>query len=115
MLGKKINDITPEEWDNLNKKPTPLEAEKLVGRIEETLATYPAKYDPVEKPEHYNKGNIEAIDYIKQQLGDGFEDYCYGAVLKYLHRFRYKDGEQDLRKAKWYLEQVIKNMASRGE
>jgi hypothetical protein len=99
MLGKKINDITPEEWDNIGK-PTPF---------------YPAKYDPVEKPEHYNKGNIEAIEYIKQQLGDNFEDYCYGAVLKYLHRFRYKDGEQDLRKAKWYLEQMIKNMASRGE
>ena len=99
MLGKKINDITPEEWDNIGK-PTPF---------------YPAKYDPVEKPEHYNKGNIEAIEYIKQQLGDNFEDYCYGAVLKYLHRFRYKDGEQDLRKAKWYLEQMIKNTASRGE
>ena len=99
MLGKKINDITPEEWDNLGK-PAP---------------QYPSKYAPVEKPEHYNKGNIEAIEYIKQQLGDNFEDYCYGAVLKYLHRFRYKDGEQDLRKAKWYLEQMIKNTASRGE
>tara|TARA_R100000656_G_scaffold21877_2_gene19607 strand:+ start:2544 stop:2843 length:300 start_codon:yes stop_codon:yes gene_type:complete len=99
MLGKKINDITPEEWDNIGK-PTPF---------------YPSKYDPVEKPEHYNKGNIEAIAYIKQQLGDNFEDYCYGAVLKYLHRFRYKDGEQDLRKAKWYLEQMIKNMADMGE
>ena len=99
MLGKKINDITPEEWDNLGK-PAP---------------QYPSKYEPVEKPEHYNKGNIEAIEYIKQQLGDNFEDYCYGAVLKYLHRFRYKDGEQDLRKAKWYLEQMIKNTASRGE
>ena len=42
MLGKKINDITPEEWDNLGK-PAP---------------QYPSKYDPVEKPEHYNKGNI---------------------------------------------------------
>ena len=87
MLGKKINDITPEEWDNIGK-PTPF---------------YPAKYDPVEKPEHYNKGNIEAIEYIKQQLGDNFEDYCYGAVLKYLHRFRYKDVEKDLRNANWYL------------
>ena len=99
MLGKKINDITPEEWENIGK-PTPF---------------YSANYDPVEKPEHYNKGNIEDIEYIKQQLSDNFEDYCYGAVLKYLHRFRYKDGEQDLRKAKWYLEQMIKNMASRGE
>ena len=99
MRGKKINDITPEEWDSVGKS-TP---------------HYPAEYDPVEKPEHYNKGNIEAIDYIKQQLGINFEDYCYGVVLKYLHRFRYKDGVQDLRKAKWYLEQMIEDMADMGK
>ena len=30
-------------------------------------------YDPVEKPAHYNQGNIECIDYIRQVLGlDGF-------------------------------------------
>ena len=33
------------------------------------------KFDPVERPAHYNMGGIECIDYIKQVVGlDGFID-----------------------------------------
>ena len=68
----------------------------------------PAEWDAVTKPKHYNTGGIEAIDYIKQQLGDGFIEYCEGNALKYLHRWRYKEHPvQDLRKAKWYLDKMI--------
>ena len=42
----------------------------------------PEKWDAVTKPKHYNTGGIEAIDYIKQQLGDGFIEYCEGNTLK---------------------------------
>ena len=31
--------------------------------------------DYVNEPPHYLKGGIESIDYIKQQLGDGFKYY----------------------------------------
>ena len=99
MLGKKINDITPEEWDNIGK-PTPF---------------YPAKYDPVEKPEHYRRGKIECIDYIEQQTEEDSHfayGYCYGNTMKYLHRFRYKDGTKDLRKARWYLDKMIKTLSA---
>jgi hypothetical protein len=68
----------------------------------------PAEWDAVTKPKHYNTGGIEAIDYIKQQLGDGFIEYCEGNTLKYLHRWRYKEHPvQDLRKARWYLDKMI--------
>jgi hypothetical protein len=68
----------------------------------------PAEWDAVTKPQHYNTGGIEAIDYIKQQLGDGFIEYCEGNTLKYLHRWRYKEHPvQDLRKARWYLDKMI--------
>jgi hypothetical protein len=68
----------------------------------------PAEWDAVTKPKHYNTGGIEAIDYIKQQLGDGFIEYCEGNALKYLHRWRYKEHPvQDLRKARWYLDKMI--------
>ena len=68
----------------------------------------PAEWDAVTKPKHYNTGGIEAIDYIKQQLGDGFIEYCEGNTLKYLHRWRYKEHTvQDLRKARWYLDKMI--------
>jgi len=64
--------------------------------------------DVVNKPPHYNQGGMEAIDYIKQQLGEGIVDYCEGNVLKYLHRWRYKNGLQDLQKAQWYLNKMVK-------
>ena len=37
------------------------------------LAT-PQEWDAVSKPKHYNQGGTEAIDYIKQQLGEGIVD-----------------------------------------
>jgi len=88
-----INDATPSEWDAL-----PAGQKKWV------------KVDVIDKPEHYNKGGIEAIDYIKQQLGDDFSAYCEGNVHKYIHRYKYKNGVEDLRKARVYLEWLIKSM-----
>ena len=61
----------------------------------------------VNKPPHYNQGGVEAIDYIKQQLGEGIIEYCEGNVIKYLHRWRYKNGLQDLKKAQWYLNKMV--------
>jgi len=65
----------------------------------------------VNKPPHYNKGGIEAIDYIKQQLGTGFKGYLEGNVLKYIHRHKYKgSAKQDLEKARWYLDRLIEEL-----
>ena len=99
-----IDDATPEEWDKVN-------INKLGNTYADILSlAHKKEYDPVQKPIHYNNGDIEAIDYIKQQLGHEFQAYCYGSVIKYMHRFKYKDGLQDLKKAKWYLKQMIKDM-----
>lgn len=64
----------------------------------------------VDKPPHYNHGSIEAIEYIKQQLGTEFVSYCEGNVHKYLHRWKYKNGVEDLRKAQWYLNCMLENI-----
>lgn len=66
------------------------------------------KYDPVEKPVHYNLGGVECIDYIEQVLGlDGFIAYCHGNMLKYQHRYRYKNKPaEDMKKAEWYLRKM---------
>ena len=34
------------------------------------------------RPPHYNKGAVEAIDYIKQQLGTDFPAYLEGSAIK---------------------------------
>ena len=61
----------------------------------------------VERPPHYNKSKIEAIEYIQDTLGEGFTYYLEGNIKKYLHRFRYKNGKEDLAKAEWYLKKLI--------
>jgi len=68
--------------------------------------------DPVEKPFHYNTGEVECIDYIKQVLGqDGFIAYCHGNMIKYQHRYKYKSNPvEDMHKAKWYLEKMLETM-----
>lgn len=55
-------------------------------------------------PKHYNQGKIEVIDFIEdQQLG-----FHEGNVVKYVCRYKVKNGIEDLKKARWYLERLIK-------
>ena len=65
--------------------------------------------DNVNQPPHYNQAGIECIDAILAATGDGFEYYLQGNIMKYLWRYRYKNGVEDLRKAEWYLNKLIKN------
>lgn len=59
--------------------------------------------DPVNSPAHYTQGEMEVITAIE---GLGL-DYHQGNVLKYVARYRYKNGLEDLRKAKWYIDRLI--------
>tara|TARA_R100001086_G_scaffold70939_3_gene34003 strand:- start:1220 stop:1477 length:258 start_codon:yes stop_codon:yes gene_type:complete len=63
--------------------------------------------DNVNNPKHYNQAGIECIDAIRAATGDGFEYYLQGNILKYLWRYRYKNGVEDLNKAQWYLKLLI--------
>jgi len=63
--------------------------------------------DVVNNPKHYNQTGVECIDAIKAQTGDGYEYYLQGNIAKYLWRYRYKNGVEDLKKAQWYLNKLI--------
>jgi hypothetical protein len=75
--------------------------------------------DVVDSPLHYNQGNIECIDYIKDSMGlEGFTYYCEGNAKKYLHRFRSKNQVEDLRKATVYLQwltEALEDLQQDGE
>lgn len=60
--------------------------------------------DNVNSPSHYTDGNIEVIDIIE----DRKLDFLEGNVLKYLLRYKHKNGTEDLLKAQWYLNRLIK-------
>lgn len=66
--------------------------------------------DPVNKPVHYNQAGIECIDAIEAMTEKMSGDIAPHAanVLKYLWRCEYKNGLEDIRKAKWYLDRLEK-------
>lgn len=67
--------------------------------------------DPVEHPSHYTTGDIECIEAIKASLDTAeFLGYCQGNAIKYLWRWRYKGGSEDLRKARWYVERMLSTL-----
>ncbi len=63
--------------------------------------------DNVNSPPHYNQAGIECIDAIAAATDDGYEYYLQGNIIKYLWRYRYKNGNEDLRKARFYLNRLI--------
>jgi len=69
------------------------------------------QHDVVNHPAHYTQGSIEVIDFIEdQQLG-----YHAGNVIKYVSRYRYKNGLEDLKKARWYLDRLISTQVEGGK
>ena len=66
--------------------------------------------DNVHSPSHYNSGNIECIEAIKESMTpEAFRGYLKGNVQKYLWRYEYKNGLDDLHKARVYLNWLIEN------
>ena len=70
------------------------------------------KEDLVNNPKHYNQGEIECIDAIRAATNEGYGYYLQGNILKYVWRYRYKGGVEDLEKAKFYLDRLIKEVES---
>ena len=66
------------------------------------------KKDMVNHPPHYNQRGIECIDAIEAATGDGYEYYLQGNIIKYLWRYRYKNGIEDIDKAIFYLNKLRK-------
>jgi len=64
-------------------------------------------HDNVNSPPHYNQAGIECLDAIAAATDDGYEYYLQGNIIKYLWRYRYKNGNEDLRKARFYLNRLI--------
>ena len=68
------------------------------------------KSDNVNHPGHYTRGGIECIKAIEASMThEEFQGYCKGNVMKYIWRFREKNGLEDLKKAQVYLGWMIES------
>lgn len=95
------------------EKPEMTYAEYEFARKRRLNDATPEEWDAVSKPQHYNTGSIETIDYIVDVLG-AYDciHYCHGNVLKYLgSRLWNKNNPlEDAKKARWYLDKMISLM-----
>lgn len=67
------------------------------------------KNNKIDHPDHYTHGGIECIDAIEAATTglEGAEAVCTGNALKYLWRWKFKNGVEDLLKAMWYIQRLI--------
>lgn len=69
--------------------------------------------DMVNHPPHYqSETGLEVIDVIEAFTFDlkGIEAICTGNILKYICRWKTKNGLEDLKKARWYLDRLINHV-----
>lgn len=89
--------VYPTNWSSFEDNP---DIDTRPFRLEDE--------DKVNSPSHYGQGSIECIEYIEDFLTrEEFIGYLRGNIAKYLHRWRYKNGLEDLKKAQWYQNKLI--------
>jgi hypothetical protein len=66
--------------------------------------------DNVNHPNHYTQGGIECIDALAAATINlkGIEAVCTANAIKYLWRWKQKNGVEDLEKARWYIDKLIR-------
>ena len=94
---------TKEECEKCNYSPLRQCFEPIRVRNDSTS-------DAVNHPNHYCQGGIECIKAIEASMTpEEFQGYCKGNVMKYIWRFREKNGLEDLKKARVYLGWMIES------
>ncbi|WP_307760966.1 DUF3310 domain-containing protein [uncultured Phascolarctobacterium sp.] len=66
--------------------------------------------DKVNHPSHYTNGKVECIEALEAATTGlvGIEAVCTANAIKYLWRWKHKNGTEDLKKAKWYIDRLLK-------
>ncbi|EOV6272739.1 DUF3310 domain-containing protein [Listeria monocytogenes] len=106
---------TPIEKYKAKKTETTDPVEKFQtawkGLIKSRLIEFTDTSDNINNPSHYTAGGIETLDYIKAKVKD-YPSYVAGNILKYVSRYEHKNGIEDLKKAQFYLNDLINWMES---
>ena len=74
-----------------------------------TMQTMPVKFDDVvNHPSHYCTGKYECIEVMTEVFGkEAVQAFCRCNAFKYLYRSDRKNGIEDIKKARWYINKFI--------
>ena len=65
---------------------------------------------PIYHPDHYTQGGIECIKAIEAALTpEEYVGYCKGNIIKYIWRENLKNGIEDIKKARQYIDYLIES------
>lgn len=69
------------------------------------------------RPNYYKQGKVECIDAIASAVENlqGMDAFCTGNCIKYLFRWKQKNGVEDLIKSSYYLNYLIEKEKENGE
>lgn len=68
----------------------------------------PAAVQDAINPSHYKQAGAECIDVILETQGvEATKGFCLCNAMKYLYRHNAKNGDEDIKKAKWYLDKYL--------
>ena len=104
-LEKQLKALLPQK---LTLEPLPKEDRAIKMPVS-------SKPDNVNCPKHYCKGGVESIEFVKAAVSNlsGFEAVCVANIIKYMWRYKEKNGLEDVMKAAkslaWLQEEVEKN------
>ena len=72
------------------------------------------KSNNVVHPSHYNRTSVEVIDTIKgMSTISEYRGFLIGNIVKYVSRYSMKIGIEDMKKARYYLELLEKDLEER--
>ena len=104
MKRQSVEDYVKERFEMKN----PVDEYDFVRNIVDKEEKSKNEPDSVNHPSHYETGKFECIEVMEEALGrDVVKGFCIGNAFKYLYRAKRKNGLEDLKKARWYLDRVI--------
>lgn len=122
LYDSEVNKYTDDYGCNFEEMDEQM-IEKIYGWYKEVVQTAcenaeaeccnkESNVDMVNHPSHYTQGGIECIDALKAATVSkkGIEAVCTANVIKYLWRYEEKNGIEDVKKAKWYIDKLIKEI-----
>jgi len=111
------NELIEQPWDGLYHEKMNIILDYIEGceNQNDLVESTQENEDKINSPKHYNNGalGIETIDMIQNAVPD-FGSYLLGNVFKYVSRYQYKNGLEDLKKAQWYLNKLIDDKNAQG-
>jgi hypothetical protein len=68
-------------------------------------------------PDHYNAGKVECIDALEAATVNlqGIEAFYTANIIKYMWRWKQKNGIEDLKKAEYYIQWLMKHIEKEGK